>query len=64
MSRDEYVSPYHIAYIHTGLGELEAAMDWLDRAFKEQSGAVYAVKSSFCLRRCAGIPGFSRCCAR
>ena len=47
LSRDQYVSPYHIAYIHTGLGELEAAMDWLDRTFQEQSGAVYGVKSSF-----------------
>ena len=58
LSRDEYVSPYHIAYIHTGLGELEAAIDWLDRAFKEQSGAVYAVKSSFLFAPLRGHPRF------
>ena len=64
LSRDQYVSPYHIAYIHTGLGEFEAAMDWLDRAFQEQSGAVYAIKSSFLFAPLRGIPGFSRCCVR
>ncbi len=58
LSRDQYVSPYHIAYVHTGLGEFEAAMDWLDRAFQEQSGAVYTVKSSFLFAPLRGHPRF------
>ena len=58
LARDQYVSPYHIAYIHTGLGELEAAMDWLDRAFHEQAGAIYAVKSSFLFAPLRGHPRF------
>lgn len=41
MSQDsakKYVSPYDIAVIHTGLGENDRAMEWLNKAFDEHSG--------------------------
>jgi serine/threonine-protein kinase len=47
MARVQYVSPYHIAYIHTGLGELDRAMDLLERAYEERAGSLYGVKGSF-----------------
>jgi serine/threonine-protein kinase len=47
LSRRQYVSPYHMAYIHTGLGEPDTAIDWLERAFEERAGAVYGIKGSF-----------------
>jgi serine/threonine-protein kinase len=37
-SRREYVSPAAIAMVHIGLGNLEAALDWMDRALEERRG--------------------------
>jgi tetratricopeptide (TPR) repeat protein len=47
LSRERYVSPYHLAYVHTGLGEQEEAIDCLERAYEERSGGIYGVKGSF-----------------
>ncbi len=44
-----YVSPYHFAYVYTGLGDADRAMDWLERAVAERTGPVYGVKGSFLL---------------
>jgi serine/threonine-protein kinase len=43
----QYVSPYHIAYVLTGLGDYEEAMDWLEKAYEQKAGAVYGIKGSF-----------------
>jgi len=43
----KYVSPYHLAYVHTGLGEYDLALDFLQRAFDERAGSVYGLKGSF-----------------
>jgi tetratricopeptide (TPR) repeat protein len=48
-SRDAYVSPYHFAYVHTGLGELDAAIDLLERAVTHRTGPAYSIKGSFLL---------------
>ena len=47
MSGHRYVAPYHMAYVYTGLGEHEAAIEYLERAYEERAGSVYAVKGSF-----------------
>jgi serine/threonine-protein kinase len=47
MAKERVVSPYHIAYIHVGLGDHEAALTLLERAFAERSGGIYAIKGSF-----------------
>ena len=44
---ERYVPPYHLAYIHVGLGEFDTAMDLLDQAFEERSGAISGIKGSF-----------------
>jgi serine/threonine-protein kinase len=44
---DRYVPPYHLAYVYVGLGEYDKAMDMLEQAFDEQSGAVSGIKGSF-----------------
>ncbi len=44
---EQYVSPYHFAYVYTGLGEHDAAIDWLERAFEERAGSIYGIKGSF-----------------
>jgi len=47
ISTRRYVSPYHMAYVYTGLGEQEQAMDWLERAYQERAGGIFGVKGSF-----------------
>lgn len=49
-ARDAYVSPYHFAYAYTGLGEADRALDLLERAVAERTGAAYSIKGSFLFR--------------
>ena len=58
LSRGRYVSPYHMAYVYTGLGEQDRAMDWLERAFEERSGAVFSIKGSFLFTPLRSHPRF------
>jgi len=57
-SRQRYVSPYHMAYVHTGLGEHERAMDWLERAYEERAGAIFGIKGSFLFTELRPHPRF------
>lgn len=46
-SRTGYVSPYHFAYIYTGLSMPDQAVDQLERAVEMRAGPAYAIKGSF-----------------
>ena len=46
-ARAKFVSPYHFAYVYTGLGEYDRAMDYLEQAFDQRSGAIHGIKGSF-----------------
>jgi len=63
-ARKSYVSPYHIAYVYTGLGETDAAMDWLERAVAERTGPAYSIKGSFLLTSLHTHPRFRALLAR
>jgi eukaryotic-like serine/threonine-protein kinase len=58
LSKQRYVSPYHMAYVYTGLGEHERAMDWLERAYEERAGGVFGMKGSFLLSPLRSHPRF------
>jgi serine/threonine-protein kinase len=58
LSGQRYVSPYHFAYVYTGLGEYEQALDWLERAYAERAGAVFGIKGSFLFTALRGHPRF------
>jgi serine/threonine-protein kinase len=58
MSKERYVSPYHMAYVYTGLGEADRAMDFLERAFEERAGSVYGIKGSFLFTSLRSLPRF------
>jgi serine/threonine protein kinase/Tfp pilus assembly protein PilF len=58
LGREGYVSPYHMAYVYTGLGEDETAIGWLERAYEERAGSVYGVKGSFLFRSLRPHPRF------
>jgi DNA-binding SARP family transcriptional activator/Flp pilus assembly protein TadD len=53
-----YVSPYHFAYVYTGLGEADRAVECLERAVADRAGAVYGIKGSFLFTALQGHPGF------
>ncbi len=57
-ARQRYVSPYHFAYVYTGLGEDERALDWLERAYEERAGGIWGVKGSFLFRSLRSHPRF------
>ena len=57
-AHDSYVSPYYFAYVHTGLGEAERAMDHLERAVALRAGPVYSIKGSFLLAPLRAHPRF------
>jgi TolB-like protein/Tfp pilus assembly protein PilF len=46
-AKTDYVAPYHLAYIYTGLGEQEHAIGLLEQAFEERAGAIHGIKGSF-----------------
>ena len=64
MSRERYVSPYHMAYVYTGLGEDETAIGCLERAYEERGGSVYGVKGSFLFTTLRPHPRFRALLAR
>jgi serine/threonine protein kinase/tetratricopeptide (TPR) repeat protein len=64
MSRERYVSPYHLAYVYTGLGEHDAAIGYLERAYEERGGSVYGVKGSFLFRSLRPHPRFQALLAK
>lgn len=57
-ARASYVSPYHFAYVHTGLGEYDEAIRLLERAYDERAGAVHGLKGSFLFRPLRTHPRF------
>jgi len=57
-SKHQFVSSYHFAYLYTGLGEADAAMDALELAFRQRSGAVYGIRGSFLLKNLRPHPRF------
>ncbi|MEO8522157.1 MAG: protein kinase [Acidobacteriota bacterium] len=57
-SRHSYVAPYHFAYVYTGLGDADTALDWLERAYAERAGAIYGVKGSFLFASLRAQPRF------
>ncbi|MGH7468664.1 MAG: tetratricopeptide repeat protein [Longimicrobiales bacterium] len=57
-AKSVYVSPYHFAYVYTGLGEAERALDWLERAVEERTGPAYSISGSFLLAPLQRHPRF------
>lgn len=57
-ARHDFVSSYHFAYVYTGLGESERALDWLERAVAERTGPAYGIKGSFLFKPLREHPRF------
>lgn len=59
LSRTRYVAPYHLAYVYTGLGQQDRAMDHLEQAYERRSGAVYGIGGSFLFAPLRSNPRFT-----
>lgn len=59
-----FVASYNMAYVHTGLGDHDRAIDHLERAMEERTGAVYGLKGSFLLAPLRDHPRFEALLAR
>ena len=57
-ARASYVSPFHFAYVYSGLGDAERAVDWLERAVADRAGPVFGLKGSFLFTSLRGNPRF------
>jgi len=57
-AQNEFVAPYFLAMVHTGLGEHETALDLLEQAFEARAGSVYGIKGSFLFAPLRGHPRF------
>ncbi len=57
-ARASFISPYYFAYVYTGLGEFDRAIDWLERAVASRTGPVYGIKGSFLLAPLQKHPRF------
>jgi tetratricopeptide (TPR) repeat protein len=57
-AENTYVSPYHFAYVYTGLGHDERAIDWLERAVAERAGPVFGLRGSFLFASLHAHPRF------
>jgi eukaryotic-like serine/threonine-protein kinase len=60
LSQQRYVSPYHMAYLYTGLGEDDLAVEFLERAYQERAGSVYGIKGSFLFTSLRKHPRFEK----
>jgi adenylate cyclase len=58
-ARRRYVAPYHLAYVYTGLGQHDRAMDCLEQAFEQRAGSVYGIRGSFLFAPLRGNPRFT-----
>jgi serine/threonine-protein kinase len=58
LAKVQYIAAYHLAHVHTGLGERDAALDCLERAFEERSGAIYGIKGSYLFASLRDHPRF------
>lgn len=58
LAERRYVSPYHMAYVYTGLGDHERAMTFLEQAYEERGGGMYGIKGSFLFRDLRSHPRF------
>jgi serine/threonine protein kinase/Tfp pilus assembly protein PilF len=50
LATTRYVSPYHLAYVFTGLHEQERALDYLEQALAQRADGIHSIRGSFLFR--------------
>ena len=44
LSKQRYLSPYHLAMVYVGLGEQDKTFDWLEKAYEDREGRLTILK--------------------
>jgi TolB-like protein/DNA-binding winged helix-turn-helix (wHTH) protein/Tfp pilus assembly protein PilF len=63
-SNKQYVSPFYVALVYTGLHENDNALDWLEKAFRDRSNAMVFLKVDPELDGLRSLPRFQSLLAR
>jgi serine/threonine-protein kinase len=58
LAETRFVSPYHLAYTYTGLGDYDRAVELLEQAVERRTGAVYGLGGTFLFAPLRSHPGF------
>ncbi|MFY9609597.1 MAG: tetratricopeptide repeat protein, partial [Blastocatellia bacterium] len=58
VAREAYVSPYSLARIHVGLGEIDQAFEWLEKTYQERHGILTYLKVEAAFDRLREDPRF------
>ncbi len=59
-AKHRYVSPYHLARVYAGLGEIDSAFAWLEKAYQARSHYLIYIKTDLLLRRLRPDPRFQK----
>jgi serine/threonine-protein kinase len=59
VAKESYVSPYSLARIHVGLGEIDEAFEWLEKAYQERHGILTYLKVEAAFDRLRPDPRFA-----
>ena len=59
LARTRSISPYHLAYVQAGLGDHDVALDLLEQAYEQRSGAIHGIKGAFLFAPLRGHPRFT-----
>ena len=63
-SRSRYVPPFHMAMAYSGLGQVDEAFRWLDRAYAERASFIGGVKYTRAFAPLHGDPRWGRLLAK
>jgi TolB-like protein/Flp pilus assembly protein TadD len=55
-----YISPVDIAHVHIGLGQIDSAFEWLERASEQRCGRLIHIKADPAFDRLKSEPAFLR----
>jgi serine/threonine-protein kinase len=58
VAKEAYVSPYSMARIHVGLGEIDLAFEWLEKTYQERHGILTYLKVEAAFDRLRPDPRF------
>ncbi len=64
LSQNRYVGPVSFALAHLGLGDIEIALDWLEKAIDEHEGVVPLFSVEPCMKRLRSNPRFAELLTR
>ena len=63
-SRSRYLPPFHVAMAYAGLGQVDTALDWLERAYDERASFIGGVTVTAAFKPLHGNPRWNKLVAK